>query len=254
VFRFNFFTGRFADHVITVSTNSQQDTVRFLKIPEQRVSVVLEGVGGHYRVIHDRSELREAKSRYGIPGRFVLYVGGFDHHKNLPTLVKAFALLRRQIEWREPLSLVFVGKLSSAAAAVQAEVAAQYLEESVIFTDYVSEDDAVRLFNAADVFALPSFYEGFGLPVLEAMACGTPVVCSNAASLPEVVGDAAIQCSPESPQEFCDAMQNVLTDQAFQNKLRQKGLARVQDFSWDNMARQTLEVYESVMRDNVIDH
>jgi glycosyltransferase involved in cell wall biosynthesis len=176
----------------------------------------------------------------------VLYVGGFDSHKNLPTLVKAFGLLRQQFEWQELVSLVFVGKLSPAADVVRDEVAAQQLEESVVFTDYVPEDDAVRLFNAADVFVLPSFYEGFGLPTLEAMACGTPVICSNAASLPEVVGDAAIQCAPESPQEFCDAMRNVLVDQSLQEELRQKGLARVQHFSWDNTARQTLEVYESV--------
>lgn len=247
VFRFNFFTGKFADRVITASTHSRYDLRHHLGISESKLTVVFDGVGPQYRVLSNHSELDDVKSRYGILGKFVLYVGGFDPHKNLPTLVKAFALLRRQYEWQESLSLVFVGKLSPAADAVRSEVAAQHIEEHVVFTDYVPEDDAVRLFNAAEVFVLPSFYEGFGLPVLEAMACGTLVVCSNAASLPEVVGNAAIQCSPESPQEFCDAMRNVLVNQTLQEDLRQKGLARVKQFSWDNTARQTLGVYESVM-------
>jgi len=205
-------------------------------------------VSPHYHVIHNQQELQEAKLRYGIPGKFVLYVGGFDHHKNLSTLVKAFALLCQHYTFREPLYLVFVGGLNLAAESVKTEINAHQIDDRVIFTDYVPEDDAIRLFNAADVFVLPSLYEGFGLPTLEAMACGTPVICSNVASLPEVVGDAALLFSPEAPEELYAAMYNVLSNQSLQENLRQKGLARIQQFSWENTARQTLAVYESVMR------
>ncbi len=248
VFRFNFFTGKFADHILAVSTHSQQDILRHLHIPKSRISVVLEGVSPSYRVIHAQSELQHAKARYGISGQYVLYVGGFDAHKNLTTLVQAFELLRRRGNIPEPLTLVFVGGLGPAAADLQADIRARQLEQRVVFTGYVPQEDAVRLFNAADIFVLPSRYEGFGLPALEAMACGTPVVCSNVASLPEVVGDAALQCSPGAPQEFCDAMHVLLTNFELRSDLRRKGLARVQQFSWDKTARGTLSVYQRVKR------
>lgn len=247
VFRFNFFTGKFADHLLTVSTNSQQDIVRYLHIPKTRISVTLEGVSPVYRVIHDQAVLQKIKDTYGILGRYVLYVGGFDAHKNLAILIRAFALLRQREPQFRALTLVLVGGLGATALALQADVRAKNLDPCVRFTGYVPEDDVVGLFNAAELFVLPSLYEGFGLPILEAMACGAPVVCSQAASLPEVAGDAALYCAPDAPEEFCNTMYAILTNPDLRENLRRKGLAHVRQFSWDHTARETLMVYEHLV-------
>jgi glycosyltransferase involved in cell wall biosynthesis len=247
VFRFNFFTGKYADRIITSSSHSQHDLMRYLQIPERNILVIFDGVTQHYRVIEDSQEIEQTKTRYHIPGKFVLYVGGFDQNKNLTTLVKAFHLLIQSRLLEEPFFLVFVGKLNSTTDGVRETVNNLGLENRVVFTDFVSEDDQIKLYNAAEVFIFPSLYEGFGLPPLEAMACGTPVIASHAASLPEVVGDAAIQVDPHSPEEFCQAMHDVLTNYELRKNLRRKGLERVKQFPWEETARQTLQVYQEFL-------
>lgn len=247
VFRFNFFTGKYADRIITSSHNSRRDLMRYLQIPEDKISVIFDGVRQDYRVIEDAQAIEQAKTRYRIPGKFILYVGGFDRNKNLTTLVKAFDSLVRNESLDDPFFLVFVGKLSPAADAVRDVVNSLGLENRVVFADFVPEDDQIRLYNAAELFVFPSLYEGFGLPPLEAMACGTPVISSHASSLPEVVGDAAILIDPHSPENLCEAMRNILMNRELQEDLRRKGLKRVRHFPWEATARRTLQVYQQVL-------
>ena len=247
VFRCNFSTGKFADHIVTSSQNSKRDIMQHLHLSDDRISVIFDGVSEHYTVLSDTTFLKNLTGRYQIPGRFLLYVGGFDHNKNLPTLVNAFhALVQQHSQFRETLALVFVGALTEAAKSLQAYVKTRGIEKQVIFTGFVPERDLIGLYNAAEIFVFPSLYEGFGLPPLEAMACGTPVISSNASSLPEVVGNAGIHIDPHSPEDLTQAIVTLLMDEALRRQLQCKGLERAALFSWEKTARQTLDVYNRI--------
>ncbi len=250
VFRFNFFTGKYADRVITSSQNSKHDLIHYLKIPEQNIAMILDGVAKQYRVLQDKKSIAQLKKRYHISGKYLLYVGGFDKNKNLVTLVKAFHSLLQENILKEDIFLVFVGSLSQATVPLREFTQTCGIEDRVIFTGFVPEEDLIGLYNAAEVFVYPSLYEGFGLPPLEAMACGTPVISSNAASLPEVVGDAAIQIDPYSDEELCHAIIEVLTNHRLRKNLQKKGIERASLFSWEETARKTLRVYQEVFENN----
>lgn len=247
VFRFNFFTGKYADRIITSSQHSKRDLMQYLQISERKIRVIADGVSPCYRILPDQNHIDQIKQRYRIPGEYLLYVGGFDQNKNLRALLNAFAQLQRQPH-HEHLFLVFVGALTPDAARLQEFAKASQFGERVILTGFVPEEDLIGLYNGAAIFVFPSLYEGFGLPPLEAMACGVPVITSNAASLPEVVGEAAIQVDPHSPAELARAMNDVLTNPELREDLRRNGLARAKLFSWEETAQKTLAVYQNLFR------
>lgn len=249
VFRFNFLTAKSAEKIITASQNSQKDIMRYLRIPERKIAVIPDGVSPVYRKFHDARYIEAIKTRYHLPGKYLLYVGGFDDNKNLRRLVEAFDLLLHAAHFSETeLVLVLAGAINSAAVALREFIAERQMSPRVILTGFVPESDLVGLYNGAEAFVFPSLYEGFGLPPLEAMACGAPVIVSNASSLPEVVGDAGIQVNPHSSQELSQAIAEMLTNHALRHEMQQKGLERAQRFSWQATARQTLRVYEEVGR------
>lgn len=253
VYRFNFFTGKYADRIITSSQNSKQDIMHYLNIPDNKISVIYDGVGAQYRRLQSLEAIENIRTRYQIPGKFLLYVGGFDANKNLPMLVEAFKQLIQQKHLPDKnLFLVFVGNLTPATEPLREYVRARGIEEHVIFTGFVPEEDLIGLYNAAEVFVFPSIYEGFGLPPLEAMACGIPVIASKASSLPEVVGDAAIQVNPHSPEELSQRMFEILTNDKLRQELSHKGLERAKLFSWEQTARKTLQVYEEVLNTSLV--
>jgi glycosyltransferase involved in cell wall biosynthesis len=192
-----------------------------------------------FRVLPDRSLLSQVKSKYKTSNHFILAVSNMQPRKNLSRLMQAFARARQQ--HGIPHKLVLVGQQLWLTENDLAQ--ARILGDSVVLTGYVPDADLPLLYNAADVFAYPSLYEGFGLPVLEAMACGTPVITSNLSSLPEVAGDAALLVNPYSVEEMSDALVQVLTNGALKTSLRERGLARAGTFSWERTARQTVEVY-----------
>jgi glycosyltransferase involved in cell wall biosynthesis len=177
----------------------------------------------------------------------VLYVGSEDPRKNLPRLLEALTLVRERLP---SVKLIKIGspQYLSLAKRLRERIKELGLSEAVLWCEHVSDQDLAQFYNVGDVFAFPSRYEGFGLPLLEAMACGTPVVCSNAASLPEVVGDAAIMVPPQDAQGLADALYEVLTEQKLRDELRRKGLRRVRRFTWERRARQTVAVYRKVWR------
>jgi glycosyltransferase involved in cell wall biosynthesis len=247
VFRFNFFTGKYADRVITPSQRSKNDFIHYVNIPEENVSVIFEGVTKRYRTLQNKRELERIKTRYQIPGTYLLYVGGFDKNKNLTTLVKAFHLLLQKNLLKDDIFLVFTGAFTQDAVSLREFVKAQKFEDKVVFTGFVPEEDLIGLYNGAEVFVFPSLYEGFGLPPLEAMACGVPVITSHAASLPEVVGDAGIQVDPHSPEELSQKIIDVLMDDNLRENLRKNGIKRANLFSWEETARKTLQVYQEVL-------
>jgi glycosyltransferase involved in cell wall biosynthesis len=225
------------DHVVTVSQWSKQDIIRHLCLPQDQISVVPPGVDPiHFRPA-DSLERDRSKRPY------VLSVAGSDPTKNVEKLVEAFAKLPPHL--RESHDLVLAGDLRN-RSEVHARVHQLNLESQTLFPGVVAEDQLVALYQHAAVFVFPSRYEGFGLPVLEAMACGCPVISSNASSLPEVFGDAALSADPSDAAGFACHMEQVLSDIGFRQELRRKGLARASQFSWEQIAREMVKVYTKV--------
>jgi glycosyltransferase involved in cell wall biosynthesis len=199
--------------------------------------------------VRDAWLLASVRERYGIGTRFVLYFGGFDMRKNVPRLIESYARLPEHL--RREYQLVIAGRYQNLGHPLYPDpretVRRLGLENSVIFTGQIREQDKAPLFSAATVFAFPSLYEGFGMPVLEAMACGTPVVTSNVSALPEVAGDAGLLVDPYDSQAICDALAELLESQARRDELARRGLERARRFTWRQVAEQTLRVYKQTV-------
>ncbi|MBL8056712.1 MAG: glycosyltransferase family 4 protein [Anaerolineales bacterium] len=231
---------RRAERVICVSEFTRQDALRYYRLDPARVRVVLEGVEPRFQPLPDPAATEAVRARYHLPARFILYVGTLEPRKNLGTLLDAYAALRAQFP---EVGLVIAGGKGWLYEAFFERLRASGLEPQVTLTGYVPEDDLPALINCAEVFAYPSVFEGFGLPPLEAMACGVPVVCSHAASLPEVVAEAGVLLPPAEPRAWAEALGRILADPAWRAELAARGRARARTFTWEAAARQTLAIY-----------
>jgi glycosyltransferase involved in cell wall biosynthesis len=236
-------SARRADALITISESTRQDLLRFLPLDARRVTAIPLGVAARFSPLDDAAATDKIRNKYRLPARFILAVGVLEPRKNLPTLVRAFRAL---VEQGLPHSLVLVGHKGWMFDELFRTIANLDLAQRVIFTGYVPEEELPLVYNAADLFVYPSLYEGFGLPILEAMACGVPVITSNLSSMPEVAGDAGILVDPNDVNALADAMTRVLTDRVLRATLAAKGLARARSFSWERMAQETLAVYARV--------
>jgi len=231
------------DAIITDSAISKMDIARYLDIGADRIRVVELGVSSRCRP-SGSSEQARVREQHGLPPCYVLSVGSIEPRKNLDRLLRAYHQLWQAGEHR---ALVVVGAERWRHSGIMQIVKELDLEQRVTFTGHVSDEDLPGVYSAADLFVFPSLYEGFGLPPLEAMACGTPVVCSNTSSLPEVVGDAAITVDPYDVEALAEAMRRVLSDADLANDLRQRGLERAAGFTWERTAKETVEVYREVL-------
>lgn len=238
---------RRAHAVITVSQCSRRDLVHYLGLEATRVQVTPEGVDPAFAPMSDSAARRATLDRYGIRPPYLLYVGGINARKNIDRLFAAYARLREHLPG---LTLVIGGKRQWQTDAIDAALQRLDLGHHVHFTGYVADADLPALYSAAEVFVFPSLYEGFGLPPLEAMACGTPVVTSNVSALPEVVGDAALTVDPFDTDALAAAIKRVITDAALCADLRRRGSERAAGFSWERTARATLAIYEHVLGDD----
>jgi glycosyltransferase involved in cell wall biosynthesis len=232
-----------ADRVIAVSQQTRRDALRFYHLDPAKIHVIGEGVEARFRPDLDPRSVMEIRQRYALPERFILYVGMIQPRKNLPTLLEAYAAIRPD---HPDVGLVIVGARGWLYKDVFRRLRELGLEDRVVFTGHVPDEHLPALFNAAEVFAFPSIFEGFGLPPLEAMASGVPVVCSDASSLPEVVGDAALRLPPRHVTAWVRALRRVLVDSSLRASLRRRGLDRARLFTWEATARKTLEVYQSL--------
>ena len=239
---------RRAAHVFTVSEYSKRLICERYGIPESRVTVTYHGVDERFRRLEDPAATAEVRARLGLDAGFVLYVGKLQARKNLVRLLEAFDRVVRERGF--PHKLVLVGKRTWMSDEIFTALERLPSRERVVVAGEVSLSDLVALYNAATVFAFPSLAEGFGLPPLEAMACGTPVISSNAASLPEVVGDAGILFDPLDTDAIAKALADVLGSESLRQTLVEHGLSRVALFSNRQMAAETLAVYESVLREH----
>lgn len=235
---------QYVAHWICDSETTKMDLMRFLGIDENCITVVPLAADRLFRKLTQSKDASKTLiEKYGVAGKFILYVGTLEPRKNIPNLLRAFAVVKRG---NIPHKLVLVGAAGWKYDEIFKVIEDLGIQGDVILPGYVPDEDLVLLYNFADLFVYPSLYEGFGLPPLEAMACGTPVVTSNRSSLPEVVGDAALLVDPSDVEALADAIENVLVDQDLRNKLAKKALDRAQLFSWEKTAQQTWSVYEKV--------
>ncbi|MFZ2488200.1 MAG: glycosyltransferase family 1 protein [Anaerolineae bacterium] len=240
-------SARRAAHIITVSEHARREIIDRYHVPASRISVTYEAAGAQYQPVEDPAALAAVRMKYSIgPRPYVLALGNLQPRKNMARLVQAFLQAAGHAD--DESVLVLAGKAQWRESDIFRAVQQAGLAGRVLFPGYVDDADLPALYSAATVFVYPSLYEGFGLPPLEAMACGTPVISTNAASLPEVVGDAALTITPTDTEALAAALRAVLADAALRTDLRTRGLARAAQFSWDRCARDTMQVYAAVAR------
>ncbi|MGQ9475001.1 MAG: glycosyltransferase family 4 protein [Actinomycetota bacterium] len=243
--RFHRAAARRARFVVAVSENTARDVERVWRIPRERIAVVPEGVTPAYRPPEDRELVRQTLARYGIRQPYFLYLGGFDPRKNLRNLLSGFK--RFLFEGGEEVSLVMAGDRRGFEGYLDDEVEELGLEGRVRFIGFVPEEDLPALYGGAALFVCVSLYEGFGLPVLEAMACGTPVLASRVSSLPEVVGEAGLLVNPLDPEEIAAGMKKVWERTDLREELSSRGRERATSFTWDEAAVRILELYRRTL-------
>ena len=235
--------------VLADSQASQRDIQRHLNLPDERVRVVYLAPAPAYQPAETCDQIVALKQKYHLPPQFILYLGGYDVRKNVDTLIRAYAQLDPALQAAYPL--VLVGKLPRQASSLFFEPLALVrqlnIKDRVITPGWVAEDDLPLLYAAAQVFVYPSRYEGFGLPVLEAMACGTPVVTSNAASLPELAGAAARQIDPTDVAQLAEALTRLCTEETTRSELIRRGFEQVEKFTWQKTAAETLQAYRQLL-------
>jgi glycosyltransferase involved in cell wall biosynthesis len=213
-------------------------------VPAEKITVIYNGIDERFRLEPPEEEVVRVRERYQLGSDFVLYAGNVKPHKNLERLIDAFHLLRQ--DGLEHLKLVVIGDEVSKYAELRRAVHRFNLHKYVRFLGYMPDETLAVLYRLAAVFVFPSLYEGFGLPPLEAMASGTPVVTSNVSSLPEVAGDAAILVDPRDPVSIADGIRRVLTEPGLRDALRAKGHRRAAEFSWERSVRRIREIYGEV--------
>lgn len=233
------------DVLIADSLHTKNDCINYLNIPAKKIKVIHLAADSIFKSYEDKEEiLGDLKRKYCLKSSFILFVGTLEKRKNIPNLIRAFhKLKKRGIEHK----LIIIGGKGWKYDDIFNTVNELNLKKDVLFMGYVPNEDLVKFYNAADLFVYPSLYEGFGLPPLEAMACGCPVITSNTSSLPEVVGDAGITIDPHNCNALADAMYEILTKDSLRLKLSDKSLKRAKMFSWEKTARETWKIYEEVI-------
>lgn len=234
-------SARKARRIITISESTKRDTVHLLGVSSEKVDAVYCGVDKAFHPLPER-EIAFFRQKRGLPERIILFVGTIEPRKNVARLIEAYSHLRDG-----QVKLVIGGARGWLYEEVFARVEELGLTGDVLFPGYIPPDELPLWYNAAELFVYPSLYEGFGLPPLEAMACGTPVITSNVSSLPEVVGEAGLTVDPIDSKGLAEAMNQVLGSEALRQSMRERGLARAGSFSWAKAARETVEVYRRAL-------
>jgi glycosyltransferase involved in cell wall biosynthesis len=235
---------RRADYLLADSLSTKHDLIELLGIPEERIAVVYAGYDPRFHP-QTQAEDRTVHDQYGVKGPYILGLGTLQPRKNFSALIRAYTLVIH--EHHIPHKLVIGGGKGWLYDDIFATVKELGLEERIVFPGFVADDHLPALYRGADLFAFPSLYEGFGIPILEAMGCGIPVVTSNTSSLPEVAGDAAICVDPQDSAALADAIWQALSNDTLRRTLRQRGLERVKLFTWGNAAIALLEVYKRAL-------
>lgn len=231
------------DHIITVSENSKKDIIKIFDIPKEKITVTYLSVEDKFKPIRDKIYLELIRKKYSLPKRFILFVGTIEPRKNLTSLLSAFSDIKKN---KLEIKLVIVGKMGWLQNDIFKKIKQLDIEQDVIFTGFVEEKDLPYFYNLAKLFVYPSLYEGFGFPVLEAMACGCPVITSPTSSLSEITGNAAILLNPTDTRNMTKVILNTVSNKKLRSKLIEYGLSHVKKFNWQNCAKNTLKVYNEI--------
>ncbi len=238
-------TARRCDRILAISESTRQDVIRFMGVPPEKVQVTYLGVDPQYRPIEDQALLARFRREKQLPESFLLYLGTLEPRKNVERLVEAYAQVRKG--WQIPHKLVLGGAKGWLYGRIFERVRELGLGEDVIFTSYIPYNELPLWYNCAEIFIYPSLYEGFGLPPLEAMACGTAVITSSVSSLPEVVGNAAIMMNPLDVDAIADAIVKLLDNDSLRRRLQAEGPKQAAKFSWEEMAATTMRAYHELL-------
>lgn len=259
---------RKSDLIIAISESTKKDLIDFYQINPDKIRVVYPGIDEKFKSITDKAGLLETKNKYALPDDFVLYFGTIEPRKNILGLINAFEEVKKEkqgkvldVNWQgfegvvrgqkdrafdfSKLKLVIAGVRGWLYKEIFEKVKNSEFKDDIIFTGFVEEEDKPYLYNLAKVFVYPSFFEGFGLPPLEAMACGVPAIVSNKSSLSEVVGDSAVMIDPENPNELSWAIKEILENQELSDYLSRRGIEGAKQFNWDKTAKEILRLCES---------
>lgn len=238
-------SARRAGRIITISESTKRDAVRLLHVDAARVDVAPPGVDAQFFRSMEAKTIEAFRREKNLPEHFVLCIGTREPRKNIPSLLRAFALARRQLQF--PHRLVLAGGRGWMDADISHVLQETGLEHEVLFPGFVPHEELPLWYHGADVFVYPSQYEGFGMPVLEALASGTPVITSNVSSLPEAAADAALLIDPGSPEQLAEALVRVLRDQALREEMKTRGIKHAHQFTWDRTAQVTAESYRHAL-------
>jgi glycosyltransferase involved in cell wall biosynthesis len=231
------------DKIISISHFTKSEIIdTFPQIPESKIETIHLGVEDIFCEIND-DEKNRLKIKYQLPKQFILSVCTIEPRKNLKKVLQAFALIKDKIDHQ----FILVGSYGWKSNDLEEYISKLNITDRVKFLGFVPKNDLPGLYGTADAFVYASLYEGFGLPPLEAMACGCPVISSNCTSIPEVVGDAGLLVDPDSVEQISDAMLKVCDSKSLQNDLKKKGIDRSKKFTWENCAKRTIDVYKSVI-------
>lgn len=233
--------------VVTVSHFEKERIKSFLGLTNE-LYAIYNGVGDHFRVIDDNELLVAAREKYNLPERFLFFLGNTDPKKNTPNVLRAFADINRKSDIA--YKLVMLDFDENALLAILKDIGCTEIRKDIVMTGYVPNSELPAIINQCKVFLYPSLRESFGIPILEGMACGVPVVTSNTSSMPEVAGDAALLVDPSKPKEIVAAVERIIADDALRAELCKKGIERAKKFSWANMASEYLNLYTHVVSKN----
>jgi len=235
-----------AARIIAVSENTKKDLIEHMSIDAKRIVVTHEGVSPQYRRVDNMAILSEIRQRYNLNKPFILCVGTLRYHKNILNLIEAFLKLKKKDKIEE--KLVLVGRPDRKAKRIYSFLSSLAQGDDIQYLGEIEPGHLPYIYNLARAFVMPSFYEGFGLPILEAMACGIPVVASNVSSIPEVAGDGARYVDPHSVEEIASGIYDVLSSGSLRSSLTRKGFERIKHFDWKETARKTKEVYMEALQ------
>lgn len=234
-----------AGAIISVSENTKKDLVEKLNIPSNKITNIYLAADEMLKPVRDQERLIKFKQKYSLPDKFVLYVGGLSKHKNINSLLEAMVLLEN--EYLINIPLVIVGRIDSFHYVdLNSKIESLHLKDKVIFPGFLTTEELADIYSLTSAFVLPSLYEGFGLPLLEAMACGAPSAASNVSSMPEIGGEAVLYFNPNNIEEIAETIHNILSSEEISDDLRKKGLLRAKFFSWKRCAQETVRVYENL--------
>ena len=231
-----------ADQIITISESSKNELVEILKVPENKIHIVQPGIDFQKFNTKNSEVTKNVILKYSLPEDYILYLGTLEPRKNISSIIRAYGSLRNNNKITE--KLVIAGKKGWLFSEIFDLIKSLDLGNEVILTDYVDESDKPAIYQNAKLFVFPSLYEGFGMPILEAMAAGIPVITSNTSAMPEVAGDAAILVNPLSIEEMSEAMLEVMNNDKLSNELISKGFDRCKKFTWSNSANKLVEIYK----------